>query len=158
MNQEKLRVKKLHNDAKIPTKGSSGAAGWDLYAYNVDNAFAHMGSTGMSHVIKPGETVIVHTGISAQCPHGCFLAVYARSGLGIKHGVVPSNCVGIIDEDYRGEIMVALYNHSNKDFEFNLGDRIAQMILQKYASFDMDVVDSLDDTARGRGGFGSTGK
>lgn len=158
MNQRKLLIKKLHNDTKVPTKGSTGAAGWDLYAYSVDNAFAHMGSTEISHVIKPGETVVVHTGISAQCPHGCFLAVYARSGLGIKHGIIPSNCVGVIDEDYRGEIMVALYNHSNKDFEFKLGDRIAQMIIQEYKDYDLDIVDSLDETQRGSGGFGSSGK
>lgn len=158
MNQGKLLIKKLHNDSKIPTKGSPGAAGWDLYAYSVDNAFAHMGSIETSHVVKPGETVIVHTGISAQCPHGCFLAVYARSGLGIKYGIVPSNCVGVIDEDYRGEIMVALYNHSNKNFEFKLGDRIAQMILQEYKDYDLDIVDNLDETERGSGGFGSSGK
>lgn len=158
MNQEKLLIKKLHNDAKGPTKGSAGAAGWDLYAYSVDNAFAHMGSTEDSHVIKPGETVVVHTGISAQCPHGCFLAVYARSGLGIKHGIVPSNCVGVIDEDYRGEIMVALYNHSNENFEFKLGDRIAQMVLQEYKSCELEFAHDLEETERGAGGFGSSGK
>lgn len=102
--------------------------------------------------------IVVHTGISAQCPHGCFLAVYARSGLGIKHGIVPSNCVGVIDEDYRGEIMVALYNHSDKDFEFKLGDRIAQMVLQEYKTCELEFVYDLEETERGVGGFGSTGK
>ena len=158
MSQERLKIKKLHNDAKVPTKGSSCAAGWDLYAYSVDNAFAHMGRNEMSHVIKPGETVVVHTGISAQCPHGCFLAVYARSGLGIKHGIVPSNCVGVIDEDYRGEVFIPLHNHSDVPQLITHGDRIAQLAFVPYYQAQFDVVDELDETERGAGGFGSTGK
>lgn len=109
-------------------------------------------------LVKPGEVVKVHTGIAVAIPENCFIGIYARSGLGIKSGIVPSNCVGVIDSDYRGEIIVALYNHSFNTFEFKKGDRIAQMILHEYKNISMEIVSDLDETERGAGGFGSSGR
>lgn len=148
-----LKIKKLNNDSKIPIKGSAGAAGYDLFAYSAEGY-----KDNEQWTVRPGEVVKVHTGIAAEIPDGCFVGIYARSGLGIKHGIVPSNCVGVIDSDYRGEIIVALYNHSFNTFEFKKGDRIAQMILQEYKNADVCIVDELNETDRGAGGFGSTGK
>ena len=152
-----MRVKRLYPNAKIPTRGSDGAAGYDLYAeslYDFDYSIAD--SRGI--VIGPGHTLKVGTGVAVELPKGTFGAIYARSGLGIKNGIVPANCVGIIDEDYRGEIVVALHNHSDKPFIFKFGDRIAQLVIQPYISTDIRVVDELSDTEHGNGGFGSTGK
>lgn len=150
-----MRVKRLYPNSKIPTRGSDYAAGYDLYAENVRDA-----DDSAHHVIEimPGKTLKVGTGIAVELPKGTFCAIYARSGLGIKHGIVPANCVGIIDEDYRGEIVVALHNHSDKPFVFKFGDRIAQLVIQPYIAADINVVDELSDTDRGNGGFGSTGK
>ena len=153
-----MKIKKLHKDSRVPTRGSDQAAGYDLYAYSVEDAFAHLGNGVSEYLIQPGETVVVHTGICAQCDLGFFLGIFARSGLGIKSGIIPSNAVGVVDADFRGEIMVALYNHSNKPFSFKLGDRIAQMVQIPCVTGYIQVVDELDDTERGAGGFGSTGK
>lgn len=152
-----MRVKRLYPNSKIPTRGSDGAAGYDLYAENIydfDDGIAD--SRGIA--ICPGHTLKVGTGIAVELPKGTFGAIYARSGLGIEHGIVPANCVGIIDEDYRGEVVVALHNHSDKPFFFKFGDRIAQLIIQPYIAADINVVDELSDTERSNGGFGSTGK
>lgn len=153
-----MKIKKLHRDSKVPTQGSEYSAGYDLYAYSVEDAFAHLGNGVSEYLIQPGETVVVHTGICAQCDPGFFLGIFARSGLGIKSGIIPSNAVGVVDADFRGEIMVALYNHSNKPFSFKLSDRIAQMVQIPCVTGYIQVVDELDDTIRGAGGFGSTGK
>ena len=150
-----MRVKRLYPNSKIPTRGSDYAAGYDLYAENV--LFAD-DSDNYTLKVLPGKTLKVGTGIAVELPKGTFGAIYARSGLGIKHGIVPANCVGIIDEDYRGEIVVALHNHSDKPFVFKFGDRIAQLIIQPYIAADIRVVDDLSDTERGGDGFGSTGK
>ena len=150
-----MRVKRLYPNSKIPTRGSDYAAGYDLYAENV--LFAD-DSDNYTLKVLPGKTLKVGTGIAVELPKGTFGAIYARSGLGIKHGIVPANCVGIIDEDYRGEIVVALHNHSAKPFVFKFGDRIAQLIIQPYIAADIRVVDDLSDTERGGDGFGSTGK
>ena len=150
-----MRVKRLYPNSKIPTRGSDYAAGYDLYAENV--LFAD-DSDNYTLKVLPGKTLKVGTGIAVELPKGTFGAIYARSDLGIKHGIVPANCVGIIDEDYRGEIVVALHNHSNKPFVFKFGDRIAQLVIQPYIAADINVVDELSDTERGNGGFGSTGK
>lgn len=150
-----MRVKHLYPNSKIPTRGSNGAAGYDLYAENVRDA-----DDSAHHVIEimPGKTLKVGTGIAVELPKGTFGAIYARSGLGIKYGIVPANCVGIIDEDYRGEIVVALHNHSDKPFVFKFGDRIAQLVIQPYTAVDIELVNELPDTERGDCGFGSTGK
>lgn len=150
-----MRVKRLYPNSKIPTRGSDYAAGYDLYAENV--LFAD-DSDNYTLKVLPGKTLKVGTGIAVELPKGTFGAIYARSGLGIKHGIVPANCVGIIDEDYRGEIVVALHNHSDKPFFFKFGDRIAQLVIHPYIAADVNVVDGLSDTERGNGGFGSTGK
>lgn len=148
-------VKRLYPNSKIPTRGSDYAAGYDLYAENV--LFAD-DSDNYTLKVLPGKTLKVGTGIAVELPKGTFGAIYARSGLGIKHGIVPANCVGIIDEDYRGEIVVALHNHSDKPFVFKFGDRIAQLVIQPYIAADIRVVDDLSDTERGSDGFGSSGK
>lgn len=141
----KVDIKILDNRAVTPCYGTIYSAGMDLYT--IDHSIIH-----------PGETVIMHTGIAMKIPDGVVGLIYARSGLGIKKGIAPANKVGVIDSDYRGEIMVALHNHSNEDYEVNIGDRIAQMVLTPYFKASINVVDELDLTNRGEGGFGSTGK
>lgn len=148
-----LRIKKLNEDSLVPYRGSNGAAGYDLFAYSAEGY-----KDDEQWFVKPGEVVKVHTGIAVAIPENCFIGIYARSGLGIKSGIVPSNCVGVIDSDYRGEIIVALYNHSFNTFEFKKGDRIAQMILHEYKNTSMEIVSDLDETERGAGGFGSSGR
>ena len=111
------------------------------------------------HTIAPGETVLVHTGINMEIPYGYFGAIYPRSGLATKRGLRCANCVGVVDADYRGEIMVALYNDSAMTQAVELHDRIAQMVIQPYARPQMfEVVNELSETERGSGGFGHTGK
>lgn len=148
-----LKIKKLNEDSLVPYRGSNGAAGYDLFAYSAEGY-----KDDKQWLVKPGEVVKVHTGIAVAIPENCFIGIYARSGLGIKSGIVPSNCVGVIDSDYRGEIIVALYNHSFNTFEFKKGDRIAQMILHEYKNISMEIVSDLDETERGAGGFGSSGR
>lgn len=144
----KINLKKSLDNAMVPHYGSDYAAGGDLYAV------VEEGSVN----IAPGETAFIHTGIHVEIPVGYYGAVYARSGLSCKQGLAPANKVGIIDSDYRGEIMVALYNQSDEVRIIKTGDRIAQMIISPFIRADYVVVDELDDTARGNGGFGSTGK
>ncbi len=141
-----MNIKKLNENATVPTYGSACAAGADLYACE-ENAV----------VIGAGETVLVHTGIAMAIPEGYVGLVYARSGLASKRGLAPANKVGVIDSDYRGEIMVALHNHGAVPQTVENGERIAQIVFTPYVAADFDVVDELDDTARGAGGFGSTG-
>ena len=129
----------------LPTQGSPYAAGYDLYACK-------------GCVIEPGQTVFAHTGLAMEITEGWLGGIYARSGLASKQGLRPANCVGIIDSDYRGEIMVALYNDSDYVREIKSGDRIAQLVFHQQWSTDWEVVDELSDTSRGEGGFGSTGK
>lgn len=157
----KLKVKKLTETAKLPTRGSSQAAGLDLFA-----------DVGKKVLIMPGETVMVHTGISIEIPEGYFGAIYARSGLATKRGLRPANCVGIIDSDYRGEIIVALHNDSllhqysasaddwyldSLPSQIEPGERIAQLVIQPYLPVEPNEVEELSPTERGAGGFGSTG-
>ena len=142
-------LKKTSENAKIPTKGSVGAAGYDLCALLPD---------GYDEcVIEPGQTYRVGTGIAAAIPHGCFGAVFARSGLATKKGLRPANCVGVIDSDYRGEIIVALHNDTDERQRFFNGDRIAQLVIMPCFNVDFIETDDLDATERGDGGFGSTG-
>jgi len=139
-----MNITKRFPDAIIPTKGSTEAAGWDLYAYN--NA-----------VITPGDTIKIDTGISIELPKNTFGGIFARSGLATKQGLRPANCTGIVDADYRGPVIVALHNDSNESRIINKGDRIAQLIVIPYVDTSLVEVDNLSDTERGEGGFGSTG-
>ena len=142
-----VNIKKLNGNAVVPTYGSEFSAGADLYACE-----------GGEITIAPGETRLVHTGISMAIPCGYVGLIYARSGLASKRGLAPANKVGVIDSDYRGEIMVALHNHSSEAQTICDGERIAQMVFTSYMSASFLEVDELDSTQRGEGGFGSTGR
>ena len=141
-----MKIQLLTTSAKVPTRGSDEAAGYDLYA-DVQEVIS----------IEPNETKLIPTGISIALPKGTFGGIYARSGLALKQGLRPANCVGVIDSDYRGPVGVALHNDSGVVREINPGDRIAQLIIQNYTNEEFEVVDTLDGTERGSGGFGSTG-
>ena len=143
----KMKIKKLNERATIPTYGTDFAAGADLYSCEEGEI-----------TIAPGETRFVHTGIALEIPQGYVGLVYARSGLSTKRGLAPANKVGVIDCDYRGEIMVALYNHSSVAQTLAVGERVAQIVFTKYDTAEFEVVDELDSTERGVGGFGSTGR
>ena len=147
MLTERVNVKKLKEEAIVPTYGTDFAAGADLYAC-LDEAVT----------IAPGETYLVKTGIAMEIPAGYAGLVYARSGLATKKGLAPANKVGVIDADYRGEIMVPLHNHSKVDAVIEPKERIAQMILTPFLTAQYTVVDVLSDTDRGESGFGSTGR
>lgn len=150
-----MEIKLLSSTAKIPTRGSEYAAGFDLYADSVENINS---SDGWSLQINPGETVKVNTGISIALPDGTFGGIYPRSGLATKQGLAPANKVGVVDEDYRGPVIVALYNHSNFPQIIHQGDRVAQLIIQPYVWEPLQAVEELSITGRGDGGFGSSGK
>lgn len=141
-----VSVKLLDPRAKLPAYGSPDAAGADLYAL-----------TDGPVTIAPGQTVLVHTGLALAIPKGYAGLVFARSGLATKEGLAPANKVGVIDADYRGELMVSLYNHSEVNRVVNSGDRIAQLVITPYLTARFTQTDDLDDTRRGAGGFGSTG-
>lgn len=141
-----LRIKKLNDRAVTPTYGSEYSAGADLYS-------AEEGDV----TIAPGKAVLIHTGIVAEIPAGYVGLIFARSGLATKRGLAPSNKVGVIDADYRGEIMVSLYNQSDKDQSVEAGERIAQMAIVPFLHAEFEEADELSDTVRGSGGFGSTG-
>jgi dUTP pyrophosphatase len=143
-----VKIKKLNNNAQIPTYGSRSSAGADLYAY-IEN------EDGIT--IDAGQTEFIHTGISIEFPDGYVALVYARSGLACKQGLAPANKVGVVDSDYRGEIIVALHNHSSIPRKIKNGDRIAQIVFAPYYSADFTLADELSNTERGTGGFGSTG-
>ena len=162
-----IRVKKLDPNAKLPTRGTSNSAGYDLYALDKIE-------------VKPGETVFIHTGLAMEIPEGYFGAIYARSGLACKHNLRPANCVGVIDSDYRGEVCVVIVNdnesviwrefqisptvmqartvpNSERSYTIAAGERVAQIVIQKCEDVTFDDVDNLEDSGRGQGGFGSTG-
>lgn len=146
--------KKLSYFAKAPVRASDYAAGYDLFVERIEpNNAAKDGSVR----IKKGETVKVHTGIAMSIPKGYFGAIFARSGLAVKSGLRPANCVGVIDSDYRGEIIVALHNDSGKTQFVRYGDRVAQIVILPCVDIEFNEVKSLDETMRGEGGFGSTG-
>lgn len=141
-----IKVKKLNELAKLPTRGSKYAAGYDLYAA-IDAPIS----------IPPHTTVKIGTGLSFELPRDTFAALYPRSGLAAKHGLRPANCVGVCDSDYRGEYIVALHNDLNETQLVEPGTRIAQMILCPYIKMEFIETDTLEETERGSGGFGSTG-
>ena len=138
---------KLDKNAIVPTYGSEYAAGADLYALPI----------GETTVINPHETVLIHTGISMQIPNGFAGMIFARSGIALKRGLAPANKVGVIDSDYRGEIMVAIHNHSDDVQEIAAGERIAQLVIMPYLKANFIECEKLDETERASGGFGSTG-
>lgn len=140
-----VKLKRLSPDGTIPTRGSKYSAGFDLYA-------AH------DYLLQPGETALIHTGFAMQLPAGYFGAIFARSGLSTKHGVRPANCVGVVDCDYSGEVMVPLHNDSDKPYDIGQCERVAQMVLLPYHNVHFEEVEELNSTERGSGGFGSTGK
>lgn len=145
-----VKIKKLADAALLPCKGSNKAAAYDVYACILNES--------NEVIIKPHTTVKIGTGLSMTPPEGYFVGVYARSGLSSKEGLRPANCVGVCDEDYTGEYIVALHNDSEETRIVKHGDRIAQLILQKRYDMDFVEVDELEATERGFGGFGSTGK
>ena len=142
-----IRVKKISETAVLPTRGSAAAAGYDLYADLSERA-----------EIRPHGTQIIGTGLAIEIPEGYFGAVFARSGLASRESLRPANCVGVIDPDYRGQLMVALHNDSDVLRSVEPGERIAQLVVMPYLSVEFLETEELDETARGCGGFGSTGK
>lgn len=144
---KRLNFKKISDKGKIPQKATLGSAGMDLSAC-LDEEIQ----------IKPGDLVKIPCGVAVEVPFGYAAFVFARSGLGIKHGITLSNGVGVIDSDYRGEVCVGLCNVGKENYVVKDGDRIAQMVIMKVEDFAIHEVDNLSETARGEGGFGSTGK
>ncbi len=143
-----IRIQKLSDTAIEPSRGSVYAAGYDLYADIPQK----------SVIIAPHETAMIDTGLAMEIPEGYFGAIYARSGLAAKSGLRPANCVGVIDADYRGPVKVALHNDCGVERTVNSGERIAQIVIQPCLDTEFVTVDTLSDTERGSGGFGSTGK
>lgn len=143
----KIKIKKLSENAVLPTRGSTSAAGYDLYAC-IESELT----------VAPHETVKVGTGLAIEVPDGYFGAIFARSGLAAKEGLRPANCVGVADSDYRGEYIVALHNDSETPRTVTPGERIAQLVIMPYLSCEFELSDTLCETERGSGGFGSTGK
>lgn len=147
----KIQIQRLYETTKLPTRADNASAGYDLYADISD-------AVGNTITLKPGETRFISTGIACAIPNGYFGAIYARSGLSCRHGLRPANCVGVVDSSYRGEIMVALHNDNDKCQSINHGDRIAQLIIQEFQPIEWEEVEVLDETERGDGGFGHSGK
>lgn len=141
-----VKIKKLDERAVLPTYGTEYSAGADLYALSNEKID-----------IAPGATTLVHTGLSIEIPEGYCGLIFARSGLASKRGLAPANKVGVIDADYRGEIMVALHNHSSESASVECGERIAQLAIVPFLKAEFELAGELTDTARGTGGFGSTG-
>jgi len=142
-----IQLKKLKENAMLPTRGSEYAAGYDLHACLEEDV-----------IILPGQTVKIGTGLAVAVPEGYFGAVFARSGLASKEGLRPANCVGVCDSDYRGEYIIAMHNDSETARTVRNGDRIAQLVILPFLPAEFEECDSLPETARGAGGFGSTGK
>jgi dUTP pyrophosphatase len=142
-----VNIKKLRENAKIPTRGSEYAAGYDLYAC-LDEPV----------VIRPGETVKIPTGIAVEIPEGYAGLVFARSGLASKKDLAPANKVGVCDSDYRGEYLIFLHNHGKEDRVIEPDERVAQLVVTPFLSVEFCEVDELSETVRGEGGFGSTGR
>ena len=142
-----IKVKKLRPGAHLPTYGTEFSAGADLYACLEEPV-----------TIAPGETKKIPTGLAMEIPIGCAGLIYARSGLGTRQGLAPANKVGVVDSDYRGEFMVFLHNHSAEKRTVSHGERVAQLLVTPVFTPGFEEADELTDTARGAGGFGSTGK
>ena len=148
MNDMELKIKKLRDNARIPKRATDGAAGMDLYA-----------CISESITLNPGQLAVIPTGIAIELPDNtCAAFLYARSGLGVKHGICLSNGVGVIDSDYRGEVCAGLCNVSDKPYVIEPGERVAQMVIAPVLTPEIVEVDELGSTDRREGGFGSTGK
>ena len=145
MEKMPILVRRADVEAKLPTKAHEGDAGWDLYSL-------------YDYTINPHETVKVDTGLNFQLPEGTFGAIYARSGLSTKQGLRPANCVGVCDSGYRNNYIVPLYNDSDEVQTIHKHDRIAQLIIQPFIQTELTETDTLDETERGSGGFGSSGR
>lgn len=143
----KIAWKKLTSSAKMPERGSAWAAGYDLFADIVEETR-----------LAPHETKMIGTGVALAVPEGYFGGVFARSGLSAKEGLRPANCTGVVDADYRGEVKVALHNDSGEERVVAPGQKIAQLVIMPFLSVEFEEVADLDETERGQGGFGSTGK
>ena len=143
----RVRIKKLTPTAKMPTRMSEDAAGYDLYVDSEEHV-----------MIRPGQIVPLKTGIAMEIPKGYFGAIYARSGLATRQGLRPPNCVGVIDSDYRGNIGVGLINDTDVPQIIQPYERVAQIVIQPFVSVEFVEVDELSETERGNGGFGSTGR
>lgn len=141
-----VKFTKLNANAIVPTYGTEYAAGADLYTLPGDKI-----------EIKSGETVMIHTGIAMQIPEGTAAFIFARSGIATKRGLAPANKVGVIDSDYRGEVMVPIHNHSTQTQYIESGERVAQMVIMPYIKAEFIESESLDETDRDTKGFGSTG-
>lgn len=144
-----VKIQKLRSGAVTPRRGSADAAGYDLYACPAD---------GQSVTIAPHTTAMIGTGLALAIPAGYFGGVFARSGLASRQGLRPANCVGVIDADYRGECTVALHNDTDEVRTVAPGDRIAQLVILPFLAAEFSDADALDETGRGAGGFGSTGR
>ncbi len=140
-----MKIKRLDERAVIPKRGSASAAGYDIYSIE-------------ETIIPQGETRLIKTGLSMEIPENYFGGVFARSGLAVKEGIRPANCVAVIDSDYRGELMVPLHNDSKEERTITAGERIAQLVILPFLSVEFEETDELSETERGNGGFGSTGK
>lgn len=147
MDKTIVKFTKLDKSATAPTYGTPFAAGADLRALLDENI-----------IIEPHKTAFIHTGIATEIPDGLVGLIYARSGLACKRGLAPANCVGVIDSDYRGEIMVALHNYSDTPQEIEPNERVAQLVIAPYIKAEFCEAENLNDTDRGEGGFGSTGR
>lgn len=143
----KMNVKKLTETAILPDRGSDYAAGYDLFA-DVKETLE----------IKAHTTAMIPTGLAMEIPEGYFGGIFARSGLASKESLRPANCVGVVDADYRGEVKVALHNDSDAERVITPGQKVAQLVIVPFLSVEFDEVETLSDTVRGAGGFGSTGK
>ncbi|MBR5981540.1 MAG: dUTP diphosphatase [Firmicutes bacterium] len=143
----KIRVRRVSPTALLPTRGSSSAAGYDLYADLQEDL-----------VIAPHTTAKIDTGLQFELPEGYFAGIFARSGIATREGLRPANCVGVCDSDYRGNYIVAIHNDSDLERRVIPHEKIAQMIVLPYLPLEFEETDDLSDTARGAGGFGSTGK
>ncbi|MCI9575143.1 MAG: dUTP diphosphatase [Clostridiales bacterium] len=141
-----VKVKKLSSEAVLPHRATEYSAGADLHA-----------CIPAAITIAPGETVKIGTGIALETPVGYAAFLYGRSGLGVKHGIAPANCVGVCDSDYRGEVIIGLHNHSQEPFIIQPNDRIAQVVIAPILEVEFQEAEELSDTQRGSGGFGSTG-
>lgn len=147
MKSTEVKIKKLNKNAVVPAYGSEFAAGADLYACLEEPV-----------TIKSGETYLIKTGIAMEIPKGFAGLIYARSGLATKKGLAPANKVGVVDADYRGEIMVSLHNHSHQDAVVEPGERVAQMVITPFLTAQFVETEELEETVRGENGFGSTGR
>ena len=142
-----INILRMTDSAKLPERGSVSAAGYDLFADVAEDT-----------TIQPHETKMIGTGLAMEIPEGYFGGIFARSGLSAKEGLRPANCVGVVDSDYRGEVKVALHNDGEVERVVTPAEKIAQLVVIPFLSVEFSEVSELSDTARGEGGFGSTGK